>query len=132
MTSYFRLLAGFTSFISKRCRVHFWAIGPSGILASSFTRSPLGDEAGEDEHRGDHEAREDGERGPEREGSPHRVVARVVESHRLGGAPQPVVQVQAERRLGDQIEPQHERALEADDEVVVRAPRYEIGMRLTG
>src|SRR5438094_8850506 len=35
MTVYFRLLAGFTSFISKRCLSHFCSIGPSGILAFS-------------------------------------------------------------------------------------------------
>ena len=37
MTSYFLLLAGFTSFMSKRCFSHFCAIGPAGIFASSFT-----------------------------------------------------------------------------------------------
>src|SRR5512136_1860645 len=36
MTSNLRLLAGLTSFISNRCRSHFWASGPPGILASSF------------------------------------------------------------------------------------------------
>ena len=30
MTVYFRLLAGFTSFISKRCLSHFRSIGPPG------------------------------------------------------------------------------------------------------
>src|ERR687894_122860 len=33
-TVYFRLFAGFTSFISKRCLSHFSAIGPEGTLAS--------------------------------------------------------------------------------------------------
>ena len=37
ITSYFRLLAGLTSFISKRWLSHFCWIGPSGILASSST-----------------------------------------------------------------------------------------------
>ena len=32
MTVYFRLLAGFTSFISKRCLSHFCSIGPSGTF----------------------------------------------------------------------------------------------------
>ena len=32
MTLYFRLLAGFTSFISKRCLSHFCSIGPAGTL----------------------------------------------------------------------------------------------------
>src|SRR5215831_15904260 len=38
---YFRLFAGLTSFISNLCRSHFSAIGPGGILASSFTASTL-------------------------------------------------------------------------------------------
>ena len=32
MTVYFRLLAGFTSFISKRCLSHFCSIGPAGTF----------------------------------------------------------------------------------------------------
>ena len=35
MTVYLRLLAGFTSFMSKRCLSHFFSIGPVGILARS-------------------------------------------------------------------------------------------------
>ena len=38
MTVYFRLLAGFTSFISKRCLSHLSSIGPDGILAFSSMR----------------------------------------------------------------------------------------------
>ena len=36
MTLYFRLLAGLTSFISKRCLSHFFSIGPAGTLASQL------------------------------------------------------------------------------------------------
>src|SRR5574338_1526148 len=51
MTVYLRLLAGLTSFISKRCLSHFFSRGPEGALASSFTawvllRSP--DDPGQD------------------------------------------------------------------------------------
>ena len=42
MTSYFRLFAGFTSFMSKRCLSHFCAIGPEGTrLFSSMTDCPF-------------------------------------------------------------------------------------------
>src|SRR5215212_7693459 len=42
MTWYFRLLAGFTSFMSKRARSHFSSMGPAGILAFSSIASPSG------------------------------------------------------------------------------------------
>ena len=47
MTVYFRLFAGFTSFISKRCLSHFCSSGPAGIFdSSSMThRSNAGDDA---------------------------------------------------------------------------------------
>src|SRR6185437_4377538 len=32
ITVYFRLFAGFTSFISNRCLLHFFSIGPEGAL----------------------------------------------------------------------------------------------------
>jgi hypothetical protein len=35
ITLYFLLLAGFTSFISKRCFSHFVSMGPEGILELS-------------------------------------------------------------------------------------------------
>src|SRR5689334_15176428 len=38
MTVYFRLLAGFTSFISNLCLSHFPSIGPSGTLDLSSMR----------------------------------------------------------------------------------------------
>src|SRR5947207_511476 len=38
MISYFRLFAGFTSFISKRHLSQAFSIGPLGILASSIVR----------------------------------------------------------------------------------------------
>jgi len=37
MMSYFRLFAGFTSFMSKRCLSHLPAIGPDGMLLFSST-----------------------------------------------------------------------------------------------
>src|SRR5260370_7014104 len=36
MTSNFRLFAGFTSFMSKRCLSHFCASGPAGTWESRF------------------------------------------------------------------------------------------------
>src|SRR6185503_13142752 len=39
-TSNRRLLAGLTSFISKRCLSHFWVSGPEGMWASSFMSAP--------------------------------------------------------------------------------------------
>ena len=39
MTWYFRLFAGFTSFIPKRCFSHFSASGPGGTFDFSFMRS---------------------------------------------------------------------------------------------
>src|SRR6476659_8492334 len=36
MTVYLRLLAGFTSFMSKRCFSHFFSMGPDGAFESSF------------------------------------------------------------------------------------------------
>ena len=35
ITVYLRLLAGLTSFISKRCLSHFFSMGPEGMLAFS-------------------------------------------------------------------------------------------------
>jgi len=41
ITEYFRLFAGFTSFISNLCRVHFCSMGPDGLLAfNSMTLHP--------------------------------------------------------------------------------------------
>src|SRR5690349_19698103 len=60
-TVYFRLLAGFTSFISNRWRSHFCSIGPAGVLDRSsialvLDRSRFGD------RRLPQEARVDGDR----------------------------------------------------------------------
>ena len=40
ITVYFRLLAGLTSFISKRCRVHFVSTGPSGMFDAQLQVTP--------------------------------------------------------------------------------------------
>src|SRR5512144_3194168 len=52
MTEYLRLLAGLTSFISKRCRSHFFSMGPEGMFArSSMVPPALPDHAGQDHER---------------------------------------------------------------------------------
>src|SRR5512138_2013644 len=45
MTLYLRLLAGFTSFRSKRCLSQVFSIGPVGHLPSSITLNPLFDQS---------------------------------------------------------------------------------------
>src|SRR6476469_5653464 len=66
MTVNFRLLAGFTSFISKRCLSHFSSMGPSGTLElSSMSLSACLSRlyhAGVDGDRNHREARPDDQR----------------------------------------------------------------------
>src|SRR6476660_10468022 len=75
MTVYFRLVAGFTSFISNRCLSHFPSMGPSGIFAFSsipFSRSRPNHAGvhGEGDHR---KASPDEDRQRQRERPPERV-----------------------------------------------------------
>src|SRR5919198_329927 len=51
MTVYFLLLAGLTSFRSKRCLSQVFSMGPVGHFPSSITINPLSDYACKDENR---------------------------------------------------------------------------------
>ncbi len=57
------------------------------------------------------------------------VVGRVVEAERLEQAPQPVVEVEAEQQVGDDVDQRHRHHLEADHHVVVDVLGVEVGMR---
>src|SRR5512144_1816606 len=98
ITVYLRLLDGLTSFISKRCRSHFFSMGPDGMLARSSIRPPglldAPEKHGERERdvAGDDQDREDPGAGVS---DAH--VARMRDSERLAHAPHPVPQVQTER-----------------------------------
>ena len=41
ITLYFRLLAGFTNFISNLCLSHFFSMGPSGIFEFKAIEPPI-------------------------------------------------------------------------------------------
>src|SRR5262245_59678461 len=115
MTVYLRLLAGLTSFMSKRCFVHWPATGPDGILASRFMVSPNGGVAGEAEQHGqghgDVAGRDDdGER--ETNLLDRRGDTRAVPAERLERTGDAVAQVQPEDHLGDDIDGDDQRVAE--------------------
>src|SRR5689334_19502066 len=134
MTVCFRLFAGFTSFISNRCRSHFRSSGPDGIFDarslivddSSLRCSPpslgilrpsLGWASMDDP--GDHAERNDGEAEPDRDGeaerdpSVQRMLGRLGVAERAERAPRTLEEVESERHHGDEVEPCHPPDVEA-------------------
>src|SRR5262245_64923375 len=101
ITVYFRLLAGFTSFMSKRCLSHFFSIGPDGTLESSFTGSPQDPELHR-QRKGNVAEDDDGREDP-RSDLRHGDVARVRDAQGLEHAPEPVAHVQAEEEHRDDV-----------------------------
>src|SRR5512140_2754325 len=98
MMSYFRLLAGLTSFTSNRRLSHFSWMGPAGILAlSSMFKLLLVDDPGEDGQRERDVDQEDRQRDERRQRPPVGIVARVVPPQRLEQAPEAVIEVQRQR-----------------------------------
>ena len=105
MILYFRLFAGFTSFMSNLCFDHFFSMGPDGNL-------------GVEGHGSSHcdDAEEDGERdGGEAEGQQHRHAPManfwmpadtpaVREPERLEHRPEPVPEVEPEADHGDDVD----------------------------
>src|SRR5689334_8019102 len=105
MTVYFRLFAGFTSFISKRCFSHFRSSGPDGILDwSSVIGAALMDDAGDHAERHDGEAEPDRERETERDSPMQRVLRRLGIAERAERAPCALEEMEAERHHRDEIE----------------------------
>src|ERR1044072_7711186 len=128
MMLYFRLLAGFTSFISNLCLSHRFSIGPAGTLPSSSIRSHLsrtghgGLRADQVRHRGDRNRKmpdgdDDGKHGCEL--LQQRRVARMADAQRLKHAPQPVIEVHCQKQHRDDVEDRDPRMLEAHDHVVI-------------
>src|SRR5205085_11242972 len=118
---YLRLLAGLTSFISKRWRSHFWARGPAGILAfscmpvsslvpfsgravqslglCSLTRSIV-----QQDGQGDRAVAHHNDGGDRYgEGANQSVIAPAIEPQRLEPAAGPMPQVQAQEELGNDV-----------------------------
>src|ERR1700674_778337 len=123
MTVYLRLLAGFTSFISKRCLSHFPWTGPSGMLERSSIGPSLGEQSRED-GRGEREVSDRHHRGKgNRYAEAQAVVAGMVQAERLQHAPGAVVEVQPEREHGDDVEDRHRQDAQPADHVVVDVAR---------
>src|SRR5262249_23175404 len=130
MTEYFRLLAGFTSLSSKRCRSHFCWMGPEGIRefksiaspkASKFTlSSSQRSEADRQRHQtktsrdqhGDHDR--------------HRPMPQVTcgrgRSQSVHRAPGSMVEMQAQCDHRDYVEESYPPESEAADHVAVDIP----------
>src|SRR5512146_2290644 len=73
ITVYFRLFAGFTSFISKRCFSHFRSSGPEGILERSSMAFRLPNDAGDHADRNEREPEPHDDRDDERDPTMQRV-----------------------------------------------------------
>src|SRR5215207_10894350 len=133
MTSKRRRLAGATSFSWKRWLSPLSAMGPSGILASSspITRasSLLVDQARQygDRHADIAHGHDDREADGEVT-APH-VEAGVVPPDTLKQAPPAVVQVNAERDVGDDVRERDRHPLEARHGVPVHLAPHEPGIR---
>src|SRR3990172_11652226 len=101
MTWWFRLFAGFTSFMSKRCFSHFFSNGPDGTpdLRSMIAFAPLlADHADHDSH-GEGDVPPDHRHGENRgESVTESVVSRMRETQRLEHAPEAVVEMEPQRQ----------------------------------
>src|ERR1035437_687558 len=134
ITWYFRLFAGFTSFISKRCLFHFSASGPAGMRASSLMVMAGGsaNEAEHDAQREKTESRGDDHREREREATVQRIVRRTRNAQRAERRPCAVIQVQGEKCHRTQIEERNPHRLEPDHHVAVRLAPHERGVQRSG
>src|SRR6478672_1868941 len=118
ITVYFRLFAGFTSFISNLCLLHFSTSGPEGVFDRRSIAS-LPDDAGDDAERNEREAEPDDERHTEREVSAKGVYRRLRVAERTHRAPGAVVQVQAQKYHRDHVERRDPPDVEARHDVAV-------------
>src|SRR5215204_5427436 len=113
-----RRLAGLTSFDSNRCRSHFSARAPPGILESRIINS-MG-EIRPDRDQREADANEDGEE--DAEGHQPLRVDRMVETERLEAAGDTVAQVQPDQQGSDDIENDPQRVLEHFDLCPIQIP----------
>src|SRR5918992_5988304 len=96
---YFRLLAGFTSFISKRCLSHLSWIGPDGIRAFSGMRRPVSSAPDHPEETRDHdggEAEPDEGRQAQGEAPLERPWRRLAQTEAPAAAPHPVEEMESD------------------------------------
>src|SRR4051794_20554475 len=133
-TVYFRLFAGFTSFISKRWVSHLLSMGPGGMRAFSSMISPRRSRNhAQPRRRDDHREPEPDEPAEhERHAAPERVRARRAHPEASPTAPHAVIEVEAQRRHGDQVEQRDQGIAKAGGDVVVRVELHEIGMHRAG
>src|SRR5689334_12786500 len=96
ITVYFRLFAGFTSFISNLCLLHFSTSGPEGVF-DRRSIAPLPDDPGDNAERNEREAEPNDERHAQREMPPERIHRRLRVADRTHRAPGAVIQVQAQK-----------------------------------
>src|SRR5471032_659677 len=103
ITWYFRLLAGFTSFISKRCLSHFSASGPAGIFGLSLMVICVigsADEAEHDAQRQQAEYHGNYDRQRESEAPVQRIVRGARQAEGTKHRPCAVIEMQREKRHG--------------------------------
>src|SRR5471032_2386925 len=125
ITLYFRLFAGFTSFISKRCLSHFSASGPAGILGLSLMVMCMSGSANQAEHdaqRKQAESHGNDDRERQRKTPVQRIVRRARDAERAKHRPRTVIEMQREKCNGAEIEKSHPDALETDHDISVRLP----------
>src|ERR1019366_5155978 len=108
ITWYFRLFAGFTSFISKRCLSHFSASGPAGMRALSLeVMAGSANEAEHDAQRKKTESHGDDHCDRQREAPVQRIVGRTREAERAERRPRPVIEVQREKSHRHEVKQRH-------------------------
>src|SRR5262249_26009768 len=129
ITVYFRLFAGLTSFISKRCFSHFFSMGPGGMFDRSSMSRFLLDDANEHRNRDRNVAHHHHEREKRGESHPQRIVAGVTQAQRLKEAPDPVVHVEPQDEHGQYVSHGDGPSAETGDHVVVDVPFDEARMR---
>src|SRR6188472_309496 len=141
-TVYFRLFAGFTSFISKRWVSHLRSMGPTGMRAfssiqASHSRRPrtkglhasLGRSGYYPQPRRQHDHREPEPDEPaehQRQPAPERVGARRADAEAPPAAPHAVIEVEPQGRHGDEVEQRDQRVVEPGTHVVIGVELHEI------
>src|SRR6185312_4670440 len=139
ITVCFRLLAGFTNFISKRCRSHFFSMGPAGIFARSSMETLTTHLSRLTSHVSLYHPcihRQRNHRKPQpyeyrqhpRQAPPQRVGRRLAETQTTASAPDAMVEMESHRHHGDEVECHHEGAAESRGDVVVGITLNKVGV----
>src|SRR5713226_5749905 len=119
MTSNFRLFAGFTSFMSKRCLSHFCASGPAGTWESRFISAQnflsVAEQHGD---RNGAVTQENHQRDRLGKSVQKRSVTAVLPAQRLEHGADPMAQVQAKQA--------HRQKVEAGDDRLVKTNNHHL------